>query len=575
MRNTSLCNQTELINRVAYLLEELKNGNKDAFSELYDVTAAYIILMIHNSKVAESDQEDLLQEIYCSIYTSVGSLQHCQAGLAWIKRIANNKIVDYCRKKYKEEKHLVHTFARENVDESDEQEFENNVFEMPEDVVDSKETQRIVRDILLNLPYNQYHILWAFYFDDMKISEIAQMMEMSENTVKTNLRRAKQSFKERVEQLQKQTGVSLREVPIGFVLFLIFSKEESVYASVLVGRELVASAIGKIELAVSPKTCEHVVHPSNPSTFEKKSSNRRVPIHNKLGRFLVIESVVCTISFGCGVAITSLYYSNQQKNIEGVDSQNDMESDSQEGHDSIEAFEKFISDLKSIKGEKTEVTIALTPGSDGESWYQEYFAEPFSEGNLGYCIGDFDQDGEDELFTVDTDNGRDVYISIYEYRDGQVLLTDQSESGTLDVVANDLTDTWIICENEKYILQEYYAGCSAISDWYTRAVRLWQYEDGRLVEVSSCSYDGSSIDGEEGAQYLSQLEFICETLNVSPKYEDTFKYHPKFSKYLKHEKTVAKEVTNTILSEEEIMEKQEQLINGDIERYKVAEGEVK
>ena len=74
---------------------------------------------------------------------------------------------------------------------------------------------------------------------------------------------------------------------------------------------------------------------------------------------------------------------------------------------------------------------------------------------------------------------------------------------------------------------------------------------------------------------MSQLEFICDTLNVSPEHEDTFKYHPKFSKYLKHEKTVAKVVTKTILSEEEIMEKQEQLINGDIERYKVAEREVK
>lgn len=574
MKNKIFGDQTEMINQVAEKLEEIKNGKERAFSELYDLTAAYVILMIHNSKVAEDDQEDLLQEIYCSVYTSVANLQHCQAGMAWMKRIANNKIVDYCRRKYKEEKHLVFDVERGKDEENDEWEFENDVFEMPEDVVDSKETQRMVREILRNLPKNQYHILWAFYFNNMKINEIAKMMEMNESTVKTNLRRAKLSFKKQVEQLQNQTGVLLRSVPIGFALYLLFSKEESTYAAVMIGREVVASAIGKTKMPVSAVKAENVVHQPHSVAVKRMSGRRAQPKLNKIGKLFAMGSIACAISFASGVVITCLYYSNQQKNTESVESLINMERDSQEKSEPRETYEEFATNLKTLKGEKIEVSISWQDMDQGER-YPTYFAEAFSAGNFGYYIGDFDQDGEEELFTVDTDNGYNVVASIYEWRDEQVSLADRKESGTIDLAANDLLDTWMICENGKYILQEYYSGFSAISDGYSRSVRLWKYDDGKFVEVNTCSYVGSSIEGEEGEEYLEQLEIICEILNVSTKDEEVFKYRPEFSKYLREKEVVAQIVTKNIMSNTEICEKYEQLLDGDIDRFKVAEGEVK
>ena len=578
MGNTNLHDQTELIQNVATLLEQLQNG-KDVFSQLYDCTAAYIVMMIQNSKVSEADQEDLLQEIYCSIYTSVSRLEHCQAGLAWVKRIANNKIVDYCRKKYKEEAHLVYHHSKN--EENDDEEFENNLFEVPEDVVDNKETQRLVRDILKTLSADQEKILFSYYFGNMKISQIAEMMALKENTVKTNLRRAKLAFKEQVEQLQKRTGIVLRLVPIGVVLYAIFANQESVQAAVRSGKERIETAVKHLrESSTDGET-------SNPSLeTEKFAAGHAMRTRAILGTLAAVIAV--------GGAAGMIYWqflhqkpapveetvteatqeTQKTEDTQGIETQETQEITAQE------AFEQYMQAKESIQGDTYHVGIVKKTweGATDNDYIIDQTQDAFPVGNLGYCIRDFDQDGDLELLSIDAEGNQNAdgsecpVATMYEYENGVVTASDAVTCGRIDTRANDMLDNWLVYGEESYILQECYLGLSAVYDGYSRSFQCYQYDGNGFQEKYKEQYDGSDLDDKN---YEAVIKKFCEELGIVEKSKVSLEDKPCFSHYIKNKQFIAQVIAKTDVSWQEISDQRELLENGTIDRFDVAEGVVK
>lgn len=68
-----------------------------------------------------------------------------------------------------------------------------------EDLVVAKEECLLVREMVRKLP-DKYRIpILLYYMEGVSIAEIAALLQMSENTVKTRMRRAKKILKERLE----------------------------------------------------------------------------------------------------------------------------------------------------------------------------------------------------------------------------------------------------------------------------------------------------------------------------------------------------------------------------------------
>ena len=68
-----------------------------------------------------------------------------------------------------------------------------------EDLVVAKEECLLVREMVRKLP-DKYRIpILLYYMEELSIAEIAVLLQMSENTVKTRMRRAKKILKERLE----------------------------------------------------------------------------------------------------------------------------------------------------------------------------------------------------------------------------------------------------------------------------------------------------------------------------------------------------------------------------------------
>lgn len=577
MEHIKFHEQTNLINQIADLLKQLQNGNEQAFSDLYDISASYISMMICNSKVQEADRDDLMQEIYYSIYIGVPKLKQCQAGLAWIKRIANNKIVDYCRKKYREEQHqTLYSEVEEYIDEK----IENDLFEMPENIVVNKEIQNIVREILMSLPQKQYHILFSFYFNNMKISEIAETMQMNENTVKTNLRRAKKNVEEQIMLLQKRTGIVLQTIPFGIAVFAIFSKEESVYATVLIGRELIPNTISNAKKTNVIQCASKTASPK--SSFGKSygMAQKKMKIIGSAGTTkkiaLAVAVLVTSISGGVvGVHRIQQYYPKTNE-ISIEERTTEMRNGAEE------AFHQFLSEEVNIQGETISVNIVSETDNETGSTWEDYYSEKLPEGMIGHKMDDFDQDGELELLIIyakngnrldkSTDDESDMIACMYEYVEGKVLLSDSVECGVVDTRANELMANWLIWGEKKYILQESYIALSAVSDGFYREFTLLKYEKAKFKQIYVGKCMGSSI---EDNGYEEQVKRTCQMLNISSDYSLELEDCPYYSSYLKEKKFIAQIITKNTIGKDMLMECREKMMEGEMDSFHVAEGKVK
>ena len=65
-----------------------------------------------------------------------------------------------------------------------------------------KDEQTIVGDAILELPLKHREVLIYYYFNDMKIREIALLLSTPESTIKTRLRRGKELLKDELKDIE-------------------------------------------------------------------------------------------------------------------------------------------------------------------------------------------------------------------------------------------------------------------------------------------------------------------------------------------------------------------------------------
>lgn len=158
------------------LISKAKKGDPEAFitimenckSDMYKVA----ISILHN----DNDAADAMSETILKCWSEIGKLKKEKYFKTWLTRILINNCNDIIRKN----SHTVYVESYDAIEPAD-----------SEDVY-SKD----VKDCLDALSENSRLIMLLYYTQGFKVKEIAQMLNMNENTVKTRLSRARKEFKE-------------------------------------------------------------------------------------------------------------------------------------------------------------------------------------------------------------------------------------------------------------------------------------------------------------------------------------------------------------------------------------------
>lgn len=239
-------------------VQKLKDGADGDYNLVYELSEKYIYKIINDIVKNHHTTEDLMQETYLQIYNKIDTLQDARAFYVWAGRIATNLTLRHVQK-----------YRKETLAVADEEGSTDFVFDVatddnecfiPENALMDKEKQRLIAEIIDNLSVEQKLSVQYFYYEEMSVRDIAQVMECSEGTVKSRLNYARKSIKDAVIDLDVKQGTRLYSLGSLPLFWLVFreSVEAFVTAELTAAAGVAGSAEGAVGGASSIGTAEAV-----------------------------------------------------------------------------------------------------------------------------------------------------------------------------------------------------------------------------------------------------------------------------------------------------------------------------
>lgn len=229
--NAAACPYCGVLNKkgdeLAKLVAAARRGSQGAFNALYEKTRKKVYFTIKSMIKDESTIEDIMQNTYINALKHLDRFQGDTMFLPWIQRIAHNTTVDWLKK---ERRMLFTEMASDDGQDFSEEELlqKERSEELPDQVIDQKETTRLLREIIDELPEDQRAAIGMFYYEEMSVKEIAAAMNVSESAVKSRLMYGRRKIEKKVLELEKQ-GTKLYSLsPISFLRLLYRNQEACV-----------------------------------------------------------------------------------------------------------------------------------------------------------------------------------------------------------------------------------------------------------------------------------------------------------------------------------------------------------
>ena len=159
-----------------HLVQQFIQGDKRAFDYLYarHVKSVYIRVRY---RVPPMDVEDVVQEVFLAVINSLSSFQGKAQFSTWLRRIIDNKVSEYYRKRSrKKETMQVDLIHAENIgDGSSSSSLEDNA---------------LLWRALNNIHRKHRKIILLRFAEDMKFNEMAEYLGKSVEATKSYYRRA-------------------------------------------------------------------------------------------------------------------------------------------------------------------------------------------------------------------------------------------------------------------------------------------------------------------------------------------------------------------------------------------------
>lgn len=170
------------------LVKDLKDNKlKDkAFARLLDMYQENLYWHIRKIVITHDNANDVLQNTFIRVYRNIHSFEGKSSLKTWMFRIAYNESIRYI------EKNKSLTNATSDIDDT-------YLGNLKQDVqFDGNEIQLKLHAILSKLTEKQRIIFNMKYFDDLSFRQIAEILDISENTLKSSYYSAVKIIEEKI-----------------------------------------------------------------------------------------------------------------------------------------------------------------------------------------------------------------------------------------------------------------------------------------------------------------------------------------------------------------------------------------
>ena len=158
-------------------MEQSQVNNNDpillAFHNHADMVRRICFLYLHDS----TDADDVFQEVFLKLLQNTTPFTSAEHEKAWLIRVTINKCKDTLK-----------SFWRKNTQLT-------SSAELP--LMDPDENELL--QIVLSLPQKYKDVIYLYYYEEYTVPQMAKLLKQKENTIYSNLHRAKKLMKQKLE----------------------------------------------------------------------------------------------------------------------------------------------------------------------------------------------------------------------------------------------------------------------------------------------------------------------------------------------------------------------------------------
>jgi len=179
----------------AALVRRAQAGDRAALSALVQSQQSYVYSIAMSLMHNPADAADMTQDAFIRLMRSLGTYRAETKFTTWLYRLVTNICLDGLRRRGRPIGSLDESSsaqAGEDAQTAGERLTDTDRWAQPEQEIELRESASEVREALGSLPPAQRLALTLHYFEDLRYEDIAEVMGLPLNTVKSHIRRGKE-----------------------------------------------------------------------------------------------------------------------------------------------------------------------------------------------------------------------------------------------------------------------------------------------------------------------------------------------------------------------------------------------
>jgi RNA polymerase sigma-70 factor, ECF subfamily len=169
------------------MLTSAAKGNDAAFAEIVRQSKSMVYSLAYHFLFDKSQAEELAQEVYLQLFQNLKRMESPEHLVFWLRRVTGHRCIDWNRR------HCLRSHL--NLEDLPEP-------PAPEGTGDPLLARRL-QQLVASLPEKSRMIVTLRYQEDLQLAEIAEIMEIPVNTVKSYLQRALAKLQEKFTASEK------------------------------------------------------------------------------------------------------------------------------------------------------------------------------------------------------------------------------------------------------------------------------------------------------------------------------------------------------------------------------------
>lgn len=193
-------------------VKKAQKGDSTAFEQLVLAHQNQIYRLCFRMLGNAEDAADMTQETFLKVWRNLDRFQGDAAFSTWLYRLASNCCLDFLRS---QKRRPTVSMTTED-DDGEEQTIEvADDSATPEEELLLKEERSEIARAMASLDEEQRQILSLRVVNDLSYTEIAEILDIKEGTVKSRLARARENLRKKLLQIRNKTDGSSSKRQIG------------------------------------------------------------------------------------------------------------------------------------------------------------------------------------------------------------------------------------------------------------------------------------------------------------------------------------------------------------------------